>query len=121
MKLVDLHSRQVIAENVAGAYNFYQRFKGLMFKKHFPAGSGLHISPCPSIHTFWMKFPVDVLYLSRQMEVLEVDKELHPGKIGKKVKGTASVIELPVGSIQAADLAPGDVLALEEPPSRQIS
>jgi uncharacterized membrane protein (UPF0127 family) len=118
---MELHSGQVIAENVAGAYNFYQRFRGLMFKKHFPAGSGLHIFPCPSIHTFWMKFPVDVLYLSRHMEVLEVDEELRPGKIGKKVKGTASVIELPAGSIQAAGLAPGDVLALEESPSRQIS
>ena len=74
------------------ADTFTRRFKGLMFKKEAP-NYGLLIKPCNSIHTFFMKFSIDVLFVDRENNVIKVIRDLQPGKIVAPVKGAVYVVE----------------------------
>lgn len=97
---------RVIADKVKPANSFFARFMGLMGKKHLGEGEGLLLSPCSSIHCFFMKMTIDAVYLSKDMTVLRVET-LSPWKLGSLVKGTTSVLELGAGS---ATVCAGDVL-----------
>ncbi|MGJ9457690.1 DUF192 domain-containing protein [Oceanobacillus sp. CF4.6] len=100
IKLINSQTEQVIAGKVKGAYTFWPRFKGLMLTKSMPENTGLHISPCPSIHTFFMKYSIDILYLNKENEIVGIEENLEPGKIGKRFSGAYSVIEFPAGTIK---------------------
>ncbi|UTR12329.1 DUF192 domain-containing protein [Evansella sp. LMS18] len=110
MKLVNLSNDRVIAGDVNKAYNFFKRLKGLMFTKELPAGEGLHIKPCPSIHTFFMKYPIDVLYINKDNVVVAIDEALQPGKAGARYPGASAVVELSVGSVKASETQVGHKL-----------
>lgn len=104
--MVVLLNGQVLASKVKVADNFTSRFKGLMGKKSLADGEGLLLINCPSIHCFFMKLPIDAVYLSKDMTVLG-SETLPPWKIGNHIKGTAHVLELAVGT---ALVSTGDVL-----------
>jgi uncharacterized membrane protein (UPF0127 family) len=99
MKLVNLSNSQVLAEHVREARTFWKRFRGLMFTVNLPAGDGLHIQPCRSVHTFFMNYSIDVLHLDSSLSVVAAEKNLKPGKLGKSSRNTASIVELPAGTI----------------------
>ncbi|MCD8508814.1 MAG: DUF192 domain-containing protein [Bacillus sp. (in: Bacteria)] len=107
MKLVNLGNGKTIATNVGQAYNFFTRLKGLMFTDKLHSGDGLHIKPCPSVHTFFMKYAIDILYLNKENVVVAIDEALAPGKVGKRYKGAHSVVELSVGSVKASETEVG--------------
>ncbi|MFC5711403.1 DUF192 domain-containing protein [Thalassorhabdus alkalitolerans] len=110
--MLNQQTNEIIVEKVQGAYSFGKRLKGLMFTKSIPEDYGLHIDPCPSIHTFFMNFPIDVLYLNRQNEIVGIDEELKPGKVGRRIPKARSVIELPAGRVQASSIAVGQTVAI---------
>lgn len=92
------------------AKNAWARFKGLIGVKHLPAGDGLLILPCNSVHCMWMSIPIDVLYCSRDHRVVAMDEQLRPWRIGSLHKGVHYVVELPAGTIAGTGTAAGDVL-----------
>jgi uncharacterized protein len=110
MLLVSKTSNTVISENLAVADTFFKRLKGLMFTKELPVQDALHIIPCNEIHTFFMNYSIDVLYLDKDMNIVHIDEDMVPGKIGKMIKNAISVIELPGGRIKAAGLKPGQAV-----------
>lgn len=81
------------------ADNFFTRFMGLMGKtsEQISEMGGLLIKPCSQIHMFFMKTPIDVIYLDSRNEVVKIDYEVPTWKCCKKVKGSVSVLELPRG------------------------
>ena len=99
MKVVNLSNGTEIANNLALANTFFKRLKGLMFTKNLSEGNGLHIQPCQSIHTFFMNYSIDVLYLSDQLEIVGMDESMKPRSVGKYHKMASSVLELPAGTI----------------------
>ncbi|MRH44325.1 DUF192 domain-containing protein [Aquibacillus halophilus] len=99
MKLVNLSTNETVATNIKRAYTFLKRLKGLMFTKKLHSDTGLHIKPCRSVHTFFMKYAIDVLYLDVGNQVIAIDESMVPGKVGKLYKDATSVIELPAGSV----------------------
>jgi uncharacterized membrane protein (UPF0127 family) len=99
MKLVNLSNGEVLAEQVMEARTFMQRLKGLMLTKVLPAGNGLHITPCRSVHTFFMNYSIDVLHLDSGSSIVALEPDLKPGRVGKSNRTTASVVELPAGTI----------------------
>jgi uncharacterized protein len=103
VKAVNLSNGAEIANEIAKAHSFFTRFKGLMFSKSLPEGHGLHIQPCQSIHTFFMNYPIDVLYLNKEYEIVGLQESFQPSKIGQVYKNGYSVLELPPGSIQKSD------------------
>lgn len=80
------------------ANNFYLKFKGLMGKKNIK--KGLYFPKCNSIHMFFMKEPIDVLYLNRKGIIISMDKGLKPWTIGKIRFSGKSLVELPQGTIE---------------------
>ena len=85
-----------------------------MFRSELPAGTGLVIDPCSSIHTFWMRFPIDVLYVDKNGTVLRADRAMKPWRIGPLfVRHGRLVIELPAGTIDRTRTERGDHLRLD--------
>ncbi|MCG1009768.1 DUF192 domain-containing protein [Salinicoccus sp. ID82-1] len=112
MKLVNSTTDTVLVNDLRQAYSFWSRFKGLMFKCSMPSDSALHLYPCRSIHTFFMKFSIDVIYLDEENKVVGIETNLIPGKIGWRYKEARSVIELPAGKLYG--VSTGDTLAFAE-------
>ena len=89
----------VIAEKVKKADRFFTRLKGLMWKKTINDDEGLLICPCRQIHTFFMRFPIDVLFLSESGEILFLKESMAPGKISLTIPNCSQVLELKNGTI----------------------
>ncbi|MFE8699620.1 DUF192 domain-containing protein [Cytobacillus sp. FJAT-54145] len=107
MRLMNLVNDQQIANRVGQAYSFHKRLVGLMFTKSLAPGNGLHIKPCRSIHTFFMNYPIDVLFLSEENEVIACFEHFSPRKIGKVIHRASSVVELPAGTIEKTNTKVG--------------
>ncbi|MEA4986891.1 MAG: DUF192 domain-containing protein [Anaerovorax sp.] len=104
----------VIADKVNIVDTFMKRFFGLMGKKKLDFGEGLFLLNCPSIHCFFMKIPIDVIYLSEELTVVGMET-LKPWSIGKHYRGTAHVLELREGSVNSkVNLGDRIVLSREE-------
>ncbi|MDB5095995.1 MAG: hypothetical protein JWM80_416 [Cyanobacteria bacterium RYN_339] len=106
---------QSLATAARRAGTFWTRFRGLMGVRHLPAGEGLLIVPCNSIHCFGMKMAIDVVFVSREGEVLHLIPDMAPGKFSSIIKKARAVIELPAGTIAATGTAVGDRLAIDAP------
>ena len=101
-----------VAAHVAEADNFLSRGLGLMFRRELPAGHGLAITPCSSIHMFFMRFPLDVAFLDREGTVLRVYHGIRPWRVSRIVRRARTAIELPAGTLAAAQVERGTVLRL---------
>lgn len=89
----------LIAKRLAVANTFFSRLFGLMGKKMFVKNCALLLSPCNSVHTFFMKFPIDVVYLDKDMNIVKVVKKMQPWKINFGGRRAKYVMELPAGTI----------------------
>ena len=92
------------------ADNFWTRFVGLMGAAGLAAGEGVLITRCNSIHTHFMRFPIDVLYVSRELAVVHVDRAMAPWRFGRIHRQSSFVVELPAGAAEGTEV--GDVLAV---------
>ncbi|HWI64000.1 MAG TPA: DUF192 domain-containing protein [Symbiobacteriaceae bacterium] len=99
---------QVLGYKVSGASTFRLRLLGLMFRSTLPQGEGLLIRPCRQVHTHFMRFPIDVIFLDDDNRVVRVIPAMAPWKFSPSVSGAVSVLELPAGAAGAT--APGDLL-----------
>jgi len=101
------------------ARSHWSRFRGLMAtpSSDFRPGQGLWIAPCHGVHTFAMRFPIDVIYLDRESIVVHLEKELKPWRMAAVRVRSASVLELPSGTVQQSGTALGDLvdIFLEKP------
>ena len=102
----------VVAEHVETAGTLWRRFVGLIGRRELPAGHGLAITPCNSIHMFFMRFPIDVAFLAKEGTVKRVYHELRPWRISRIVRGARTAVELPAGTLEAAGVEPGAALQL---------
>lgn len=84
---------QVIARNVWYARTFWTRFLGLMGRKSMPEDTALVIEPCNAVHTFFMRFPIAVLYVDAEERVMR-HVELKPWRVGPIVRKARKVVEL---------------------------
>jgi len=103
----------VLATEASLADTSQKRRVGLLKHDSLPSGQGLWIMPCEGIHTFGMRFAIDVLFLDRNKKVLKVRPHMGPGRVSLCL-WAHSVVELPAGTIAAAATEQGDELELEE-------
>ena len=99
-----------LATELMIARTHWTRFRGLMATdvSHFRRGQGLWISPSHGIHTFAMRFPIDVVYLDRERIIIHVEEELKPWRVAAVRIQATSVLELPIGTIRESQTAIGD-------------
>jgi uncharacterized membrane protein (UPF0127 family) len=114
LRLVHPGSGRVLAERLERPRTFVGRGLGLMFRRGLEPGSGIWITPCSGIHTFFMRFPIDVVFLDRGRRVFRVYRALPSWRMVPMVWGAHSVVELPAGTVDALPLAPGEQLAVED-------
>lgn len=112
----NLTRNTLLADQAARAVTFTERFQGLMGVTELPLGQGLHIAPCTSIHTFFMKIPIDALFLDASQQVIDVCHALTPWRMSRVYFGAKSVLELPAGTAAASKTEAGDRLVFEEVP-----
>jgi uncharacterized membrane protein (UPF0127 family) len=89
------------------------RFRGLMGQRRLSEGEALLIDPCNSVHTFFMRFPIDVLFLDRDDRVLKMSTEIRPFRVAIG-RGARRVLELATGRAKLAGVRVGDRIAFLE-------
>jgi len=92
------------------ADRFWARLIGLMLASPLAPGAGLVIVPCSSIHTQFMRFPIDVLYVNKEDRIVGIARNLRPWRVGRFYKKVHYVVELPAGSAEGCQV--GDQIAI---------
>jgi len=103
---------RMVAPHVEIAATPWRRFMGLMFRRELPDGHGLALAPCNSIHMFFMRIPLDVAFLDGEGRVLRAYHGIRPWRVSRIVRGAKAAIELPAGTLRAAEIEKGSVLRL---------
>lgn len=103
---------QIIAPKTQIALSFFSRLKGLLGRDSLSPEEALVIPDCNSIHMFFMKFPIDVLFCSADWRVVFVQEKIKPWRISRYVHRASFVIELCAGAAAAAGVSVGDELEI---------
>ncbi len=100
----------IISDNAKVADNFVSRSIGLISKKFFAEGESLIIKPCCSIHTFFMRFAIDVLFVNRKNEIIALYENVKPWRVLPIHPTSVYVIELRAGTISKKNICKKDIL-----------
>lgn len=113
VRITNTTRTSLLSEQCEVARSFLARGRGLMGRPELGAGKGLLIDPCSSIHTFFMRFPIDVVFVNKQQRVVGLRAAMPPGRPYAGAWGARAVIELPAGTIAASRTELGDLLLIE--------
>lgn len=105
----------VVCERCEVADRYFARMRGLIGRDGLEPGGGMLLTPEPSVHMFFMRFPIDVVFLDREHRVVGVRHELRPWQMAG-ARGAHASLELPAGATASAGIAEGDVLVFEDLP-----
>ena len=112
IRVLNVTRNTQLAQNAQLAGDGRHRRKGLLGRECLPDGEGLWIVPCEAVHTFWMRFPIDLVYLNRRHQVVKIRTDVRPWRLSGSLRAH-SVLELPAGTIRKSQTMPGDLLSLE--------
>jgi uncharacterized membrane protein (UPF0127 family) len=103
----------VLADRVDRATAGGERLRGLLGRGSLPAGEGLWITPCSSVHTLFMRFPIDVLFLDRTgTEAVALIERMVPWRVTRVYLRAGSALELPAGTLTRTGTQVGDRLTI---------
>ena len=108
---------RVVARDLATAFDSESRRVGLLRHQSFPQGAAMLIAPTNAVHTFFMRFSIDIAFVSRDGTVVKVCHAVRPWRIAAAMRAYG-VVELPAGTLAGCDTAAGDVLAVV--PAQQV-
>lgn len=100
-----------IGQNIRVATTLLERTVGLLATSTLANGDGMYLSPCRSIHTFFMRFPIDVLFIDSHGKVLS-QKTYFPWKFSGVSLGAQGVLELPAGTLARTRTQVGDQIEM---------
>jgi uncharacterized membrane protein (UPF0127 family) len=109
LRVANLTRNTVLATHMELADSSPKRNKGLLGRSHLAPGEGLWILPCEAIHTFGMKFPIDLVYLDGKNKIKKLCSGVPPWRLSVCLSAR-SVLELPSGAIRETETRPGDTL-----------
>ena len=115
IRLIHRETGAVLANRLEVARTLRERMRGLLGRRGLPPGGGLLIENCASIHTFFMRFPIDVVFADADWRVRKLVRRLRPWRVAGAI-GAAHVVELPAGTLEQAGAAPGDMMHIEAGP-----
>jgi uncharacterized membrane protein (UPF0127 family) len=102
----------ILGDAVEVADTSAKRRVGLLKHERLEPGTGLWIMPCESVHTFFMKFPIDLVYLDKKRKVRKVRHAVPAWRMSAGFIAP-SIIELPAGTVEKTGTQPGDELSIE--------
>ena len=100
---------EIICSKMKIAESFTERLKGLMFSEELPECDGFLINPCRSIHTFFMLYAIDVVFINKRLQVVKVIKNIKPWNITAIYFRADRVLEMKSGMLKD-NLQAGDQL-----------
>ncbi len=100
---------RVVVERCLVAARPLRRMRGLLGRRDLPAGEGILLTPAASIHTFFMRFPIDAVFLDREHVVVDIARDVRPWRAVGRRRAHA-VLELPAGESARRGLRPGEEL-----------
>jgi uncharacterized protein len=103
----------LLADRADVADTSASRNRGLLKHERLEPGEGLWIVPCEAVHTFFMKFPIDLVYLDKQKVVKKVRHAVPAWRLSGCLTAR-SVLELPAGTAEQTGTRPGDRLTVEK-------
>ena len=112
LRVRNLTRASEVATRVRHANRAWSRMVGLLGRRRLAEDEGLLLTPCTSVHTLFMLFPIDLLYLNREHVVVKAVRALRPFRLSACLRGAHSVLELSAGAIEASGTQVGDRLAL---------
>ena len=105
---------RILARQARVADGFLKRAIGLMGKKSLNPGEGLILTPCGSVHTLFMRFPIDILYVNSTGTICRAQRALKPWSLSLGGRDAAITVELPVGTLARTSTGPGDEIYFTE-------
>lgn len=111
--VINSRTQEILVQNLWIADTFFSRFIGLMGSDPMIAKQGLLISPCKQIHTHFMAYTVDVIFLDHRYQVVQIVNEMKPWGITKYFKSATHVLEL--CESQGKNIHIGDTLIINKP------
>ncbi len=113
MKIFNQTRNALLADKVVVADTFFSRTKGLLGKQSLEANEALIIRRCNSIHTFFMRFNMDAVFIDSKNKVIGLREDMSPGKISRIYLKAHSVVELPAKKISQTQTQIDDELRFE--------
>lgn len=113
MKIINQTKNTIIAKDVIVADTLFQRIKGLLGRKKLEEGHAIILKPCNSIHTFFMHFSIDVIFVDQNSIAVKTIPSLRPFRLTSIYFNAAFAIELPANTLKSTFTAGGDIIALE--------
>ena len=110
--IVNERNGVVVASKATFANNPWSRMKGLLGKSGLDPGEALIIRPCSSVHTAFMRFPIDVIFVDRTGKVLKIARRVAPFRFAG-ARRAHDTIEMAAGSLDDVELAIGDTIRIE--------
>lgn len=107
----NLRTGAPVATSLITAFDSETRRQGLLGRRDLAEGEGIVLAPCSSIHTAFMRFPIDLVFVAKDGRVLKTASRVRPWRIRIRF-GAFSVVELAAGSLEHSGTAPGDVVEL---------
>jgi len=101
---------RIVCDSVTVADGTFRRMRGLLGRRSLPPGEGIVLRPAWSIHTAFMRFPIDVVFLDAEQVVMRVEHALPPFKTASS-RGAREIVELAAGECERKGLTPGDRIA----------
>jgi len=110
VKIFNQTQKQFLTEKTEIADSFFTRVRGLIGHTPLNPGEGMIIRPCNGVHCMFMSFPIDVIFVNKQWQVVHIEDSMSPWKIGGLISGAAFVIETAAGHARATKTGVGDQL-----------
>lgn len=112
MRIINKTGGRVAAEKAESARSFVSRLVGLIGRESLDPSNALVIPECRHVHTFFMRFPIDIVFLNGENVVVRVAEGVKPWRFSVFCRDAVAVVEMAAGA--AAGIRVGDVLSLEE-------
>ncbi len=109
-QLINVTKNHVLAKSVIPARGLWERMRGLLGRESLENSEVMWIVPCSSIHTFFMKFPIDAVFVDRKLNVISVHPDIMPNRTIWPRWGHHSVFEFKAGTIEREKVEKGDQL-----------
>jgi len=117
MKIINRTRQAELADRAWVARTAGERMKGLLGRDGLGPGEALYISPCTSIHSFFMRFVFDAVFIAADGTALHLIPRMKKWRMSKIVPRAAGVIELPAGALERTGTCKGDKISFEDQPA----
>lgn len=112
MKCINLTTGKLIADKLKMKDTFFGRLIGLLATKSLAQGEGIVLKPCTQIHTYFMRFSIDAIFVSKDFVVVKVIEDMKPWRLGPLLFDSYYTVELPAGTLKGS-VKNGDNLQFE--------